>query len=654
MGTTVVGPASVKLTKALVPLVYVKSSWSGSWQYRPDIRLREALLKTGGDDMGRCVIERRYGSLQEPQGGSMSTKVSINLDGYWIQIRLASNVLWTGTISNASHAILGSDVARSGLQSWAAFPPLQILRKKNVSHSWWVDAGEEVNIGWVPNINTRDEYNTLYGNRSDGKGSDGVYLYGGTSVWTHYDAAEYILKKFADSEDGPKWKLGGQMDALKEIKNVVPMQDTQTVADVLAYLISPRLGLDYKIIPAGSGFEIHVFALIGEGSSFSGMTLPQNSNKVRVRASETRNMIHVEMTRDSALRYDKIRVFGQRMVLCSSLWGADTNGPEDARFEKKWTDALETEYKAGTGTPADYKQDHDKARSVDKLEAVYRVFGATKDNYNAAAPELDENGEVVGGEQDCQTSVRETLHFIPLREGFDYTSAKPKDNNPPGFQPSLLSPTAYLKDVWARNQQLTGEPYVRADEDEISVSILWDEWGIKLGASPAHRMALDKFALAADTETWPENGGYDYEDMVMTIARRADQRLGFAFGDPDGEAVKDIFVSSAELWLLMPGTVVGVDSVGKIEKSPDEIVTLRNDATYLKFVMAGAIARYYQPRARASVTLNGLQLWGGLLGQILTVIEESGDTEKIEAPITSVHWFGGESPKTTIGAGFAL
>jgi len=656
MSMTIIGPANVKLTKERLPLVYTKAEWNGSWQYRSEMRLQEMLLRTCGEDLGRCVISRRYGSLKDPNDSSMSVRGTINLDGYWIQIRLASGTgsksLWTGQIEAVTHDIYGSDPARSGVQTWTAYSPLQILRKKPISRSYWE---EDKDLGWVPNMNLRGEHGTLYGNRSAGRGPDGVHLYGGESIWTHEDAVKYILKKFADSDNGPKWKLAGQSELLKGIRNVVPFRATQTVAEALAYLISPRMGIDYKIIESGNDFEIHVFALISEEVSFGGVSLPKNPNVVRIRSSEIQNMPTVQVVRSDELRYDKIRVLGNRMVLCSSLWGEKTDGPVDARFEKKWIDELETEYKAGTGTPADSAEDHDRARAVDKFESVYRVFAAD-DEFKSAAPTLDTEGNVVGGEQDYQIKVRETSHFTPLREGFDYTVDPPVDNNPPGFQSGFLPPMVYLKDVWARNRQLTGEPYIRANEVSIGTSVLWDDWGMSIGASPAHLLALDHFENAADTVTWPENKGYDYEQMIMTLARRADQRLVLVYGDEDGEMVKDIVVSSAELWLLMPDTVVHIDGSGEIKKSPGEIVTLRNDSEYLKFIMAGAIARYHKSRARASITLKGFQSWGAQLGSILTVVDEAGDTEKIEAPITSLHWYHGENkaPMTIIGAGFAL
>jgi hypothetical protein len=68
--------------------------------------------------------------------------------------------------------------------------------------------------------------------------------------------------------------------------------------------------------------------------------------------------------------------------------------------------------------------------------------------------------------------------------------------------------------------------------------------------------------------------------------------------------------------------------------------------------MSGALARYYQERSRGEVTVRGLLPWGGLLGQILTVIDD-GDAQTIQAPITSVAWTNGEHPTTVISTGFA-
>ena len=80
---------------------------------------------------------------------------------------------------------------------------------------------------------------------------------------------------------------------------------------------------------------------------------------------------------------------------------------------------------------------------------------------------------------------------------------------------------------------------------------------------------------------------------------------------------------------------------------------LRNDVDRLALVMAGAIARYYNTRARAEIEIVGLRPWGDLVGQIMTVIEEGGDTQEIKAPITAVDWIAGDRPMTIVRTGFA-
>ena len=66
--------------------------------------------------------------------------------------------------------------------------------------------------------------------------------------------------------------------------------------------------------------------------------------------------------------------------------------------------------------------------------------------------------------------------------------------------------------------------------------------------------------------------------------------------------------------------------------------------------MAGAIARYYMERNRAEIIVKRLLPWGNLVGQILTVVQGSGSTQTIQAPITSVEW---HENTTVIRTGFA-
>ena len=188
----------------------------------------------------------------------------------------------------------------------------------------------------------------------------------------------------------------------------------------------------------------------------------------------------------------------------------------------------------------------------------------------------------------------------------------------------------------------------------IGVYALQNEWGVLLSASPNHLLAKYHFALANPTETDP---AYDYDKLVATIALETDHRLELFYEVPGGdESIIEIPVPDAQLWILKGGTIVEADPkdlIGLWTSGGNDRV-LRNDSPRLALIMAGAIARYCQPRHRAEVVLKGYQMWQDLLGNILTVVEQDGDAQRLEAPVTSIQWIMSErGPQRVIRAGYA-
>lgn len=648
MGCTIIGPETATTPrKVAVVEVDIKRLWSDDWLFDPTLRFMSASLCASAHDLGQCVIHSRYGKIKETYETSLTARESGDLTGWWVRIRFVTKqrqqTVWVGRIEGESRELYGSDTARTGVQDWVAYSPLQLLRKKWFSRSIWLVDAAEKELGWIPSFNRRDEYGRMWGNRSTAKSGDS-YVYGGIHLWTRYQMAEYILKRFADESGGPTWTLGGQADLLEDITDEVRLDITQRVSDILARLITPRLGMDYKVIPTDGGFEIFVFALVAQEYSFAGATLPRNTNTVKVQSSKLHEMPVVKIVRSDEQRYGKVRILGARIIVCCSL-RADA-GPT---LEAIWSSALETAYEAGTGTPSDDAEKHDGARTADIYRPVYQRYGAPVD-WGMPAPVLDAAGQVIisDTERPYQDIIRRTLPWLPLREGYDYTQDPPVNNNPSGREGDYLPPMVWVKDedLWLQ--------HVSVETRGIGVYALGYEWGILLSASPNHLLAKRHFAGAAETET---DEKYDYDSLVATIALQTDHRLELFYEVPGGdESVMEIAVPDAQLWVLKANTMVGVKpfSIWNLQFSGGNDLVLRNDSSRLALVMAGAIARYCQPRHRAEVTLKGYQTWQDLLGHIMTVVEQDGDTQRLEAPVTSIQWIMSEQgPQTVIRAGYA-
>ena len=190
----------------------------------------------------------------------------------------------------------GSAIGPMGKEGWPAYGPAHILMRCLYERSAWIvdptlSPLEQEILGWSPDFNSRDERGTLVGNRSADRypDSDGYYCFGGTEVWTNYDAAEYLLKGYVDESGytpaGPTWTLGGQADLLKGIEDTVALGQSRPILDILRDLIPLKFGLDFKIVPTPDGFEIVVFSLSSIAVTFRGASLSGNPSRVRIDSS---------------------------------------------------------------------------------------------------------------------------------------------------------------------------------------------------------------------------------------------------------------------------------------------------------------------------------------------------------------------------------
>lgn len=674
MPITIIGPtpASVAVQSADAVIVETKQFWSLPWRPAPELQLVRAVAAVSGQGLGSCELKRPYGKAKAPHDADLGMKVQEDLAGYWVRLRLLSaqgnQIVWIGRISNETRNIhMPNLTLQSGVQTWVAYEPLHLLQRIHVGRSIWLDNESQKDIGWVPDMNARDSRRLLVGNRSATK-SGGTYLYGGTATWSRFDYAEYILKWFVDESgfNGASWTLAGQANILKNIKDNVRFGATQTVASILRELIPNRQGLDFTIIPTDSGFLVYVFAMSAVATGYLGTVLPNNPRNVVVNRSQATDMLTVKVVRSRDQQYGQIRVRGKRIVVCCSLRGAKAAAKANLNtsLESKWPAATEAAYDAGTGTPADLSDKHDKARRSEEFDLVYQSYGAPVNwdhNGGGAAPFVALDGIVKRNvAAPFQSTVRETLTWLPLQKGFDYTTDPPIDNNPAGHEGSRLRPSAWLFEP-ADALEDTTDRYVSAAESAISVMIPDNEWGVSLAANPNHLLALSHFAGAADTDILPK---YDYEEMIATIAFESDQRLELGIDlnllypflsipiiSPPSSGILNIDDPDAEFWYLAPNTIVGTDADGNLKGSGGVGRVLRNDTPRIALTVAGAIARYFNERARAEITIKGYRAFYGLLGAILTVIEDQGVTFTIQAPITQVEIIGGDQPQTIVRTG---
>lgn len=673
MAVTLIGGAGPEYPRS-EPLVLVerKATWAEGWTLDPELEPVRASDFTG-QDIGICILRRRYApAVADPPPTEFAEREPTSLRGHWVRLRLAGagdptaeggiQTIWTGRIQVEKRSIQGASGGERGVESWIAYGPLDILRKIHIHSSWWWTGSETVEVGFVPSVNFRRAGDIEGGNRS-GLWHGGTYVFDfeRESTESHYSWSNhmylyYVLKRFVQQEDGPVWTIGGDIGLIEDLVLRTPLRGGETALQLLDRMVPARYGCGYRIAATEDGFEVRIFSLVAHHAVFYGSALNANPDSILVDASESHDLLGCDVERSNTQLYDTIRVVGERRKVICSIAGVDV--------QPMWSDALETEYKAGTGTPGDTSTKHDTARSVERLKHVYQAFGAVP-TWSPSSPLLDKNGQLVAGTASLQKAIRRTLPYLMLREGWDYTTDPPVTFNPAGVEGDFVPPLVIVKLT-----NVTDTPWVPIDKLDMlmaglvmkmknaSVRALDHEWGVLIESDPRHALAENHWAGANSSWFDPGVHGVDYENMAITIAVEQDHHLEVSFDLAEGFRAGDGSVMvlrepGAEFWYLAPDTYVDANGAGELVQSPSTGVELRNDASRLARVAAGAIARYCTARARARITKKRLEAWGEVLGHILAIVEDAEHTEKIYAPVTSVAWKFEGSLETVIGTGFS-
>jgi len=703
MAITIVGPTAASIRISGTALVERKRLWTGPWELDPSLEFLRCTAMTIGAGVGECELLRRYGTVKQPYQTDYNVPPAaltsaVDFLGHWVRVRgytpTGVKLLWMGRIESEVRepqgpVNVGGTLYAAGQQNFIAYEAAHLLDKIDVARSVWLrpKLGNEAQdpavltgyveqtLEWVPGMNARDPRNFVSGNarrQVDVVNGDQV-RYGGTEVWSGFGAAQYLLDHFANGDDeGPEWRLGGQAALLNDVARSLRFQASESLLAIVKRIISAEYGLDAVIVAVGdSGFELYVFALSAREQSYGGFTFPTNPRTVEIRRATSKDAPIVRISRSAEHAVGRVEILGARLVGCTTLENIPGAAGQQ-NLSAKWSAALEADYASGTGVDDDSAEEHDAARKAERLRPVYRNFGAPPlwDRWKAlSAPALilqDGKLQLVqasGEGAPFQNDVRETLTFLPFKTGLDYSADPPLD--PTGGDPRdpYLSPQAWLPDEEriADQESPPAEVFIAVDQAGMNVSALLDEWGLSVGANPPHLLGKNHFEDPPPPGVSNESGTdplYDWSEMKMTIAFRTDQRVKLVFERVGGARPQDGTVTmiedDAEFWFAVPGTVFGVDRNGILQRTPQgAYMVLRDDSPRLFMQMAGLVARYFYPRSRADVQIAGLFPYSMLLGQILTSIEEGGDSRSIHAPITSVSYHGGKAPRTEIKAGYA-
>ncbi len=718
MGVTITTPATVDFPPAVsTTIVQIKRNWSSLWQTALPLIETSLSIESAGQGLSRLQFHRAYGSVKHTFQANFTTQLGpLNLVDWWVRVRALTpgatdlQTVWLGRVSSDAMELHAAPTFPAGVQQWTAFGPAQILRKRHIGRSWFdnVLEADEQEIGWIPPMN--DPGGSEVGNRSDGTFSIpaypsplDVFVYGGDELWTYGDYLEYIIAKFLDESftNGPAWRLGGQVDALYEMRTPISWGTTQTAHQMIRKLVPLDRGLDFtvRVLPSRTpsqgddipeeGFEIFVYPVSADGQVFAGFSLPANNSVVALDAGASADLHpSPRVVIDHDRKYDRIRLVGKRIIVCCSLWGAwapakaqvpdntigvppriGNNATSFPGSVKKWDDPIQTEYQTAAAASGDDEADHDKYRQQNKFDAVYASFGAPPDwdfNNGTAAPWCDDDGLLRVDDPDTEDEqeqvapfqlwLRKTLPWLPFKNGEDWTKIASAATFARGEQTDVDDHHADYQPpiAWVNDPASYG--YIRSTQLGISVRPKRDDWGLLLRASPNHILAENHWG-AYKTAKPPR---YDWEELILTIAFESDQRYTMEWAAEDAtpkDGILEIPVD-AELHYLAPNTAVASPWPGStpaIVLSGNAGRVIREDRELMGLTMAGAIARYGKPRMRASVTIQGLVPIQDLVGQVLGTITESGRVTTVNGVVSGVVWNSplDGSPTTILKAGNA-
>lgn len=665
--TTLTGTTSAAFNSGSALVDVRRGFGDGSeWEYRSDLSFVEAVDHASARDLGRCAIRRRYGQVKEPHEADFQTRTVRDLMGHFVRVRVATDdglfPIWYGYVANDAREVYGAAQGDSGVQTWTAYGLNYLLRKAHVHESYW-NQGSELNVlGWVPDFNIRQPDRSLVGNR--GEPVTGVQYFGGDAIWKRWEMIEYLLAHFPPFI-GVEANFGvtGMTEVLNGEESIVVRRGS-SVHDIINEIISPRRGVDWRLVlnedaAENPEFEVQVFTLAPESSTYGGVTIPANESVVDLQSSEMVRTPRVRIERTESQRYRRIAVVGERIVVACSLWSSghpQAPAGADGSLATKWSTALEQRYKDGNSATSSNPTANDYFRSSPQFEPVYQDFGALEAwdrNGGKASPLFNDSMQLIPGEvaawQDLQRAM---LDWLPLFEHLDYSNPSNPVSRGADSQPGdLMKPRAWIMGPDGEFDFLTAKRGQHLIEDiGTSVYVNHKDFALRLQSSPNHWIAKNHFDGAKKTLTEP---AYDYDDLAFTIAYEHDMAFALVVDTGAGDGTMVVEVPDAQLWYLAPDTILDIDSEGKLVTSGAAPVILRDDRERLDYFMAGALARYGADRGRASVTIKGWDPTLGLIGQILRVSEGDTDAGRIAAPVTSVQWTNERDPTTIVSTGYA-
>jgi len=666
--------------------VYYKSEWAAPWVLQPYWEAISAShIALPGISAAQIML--RFGEGMWEDGAAMDngSVMESRLFGY-VQIRACinetENAWWTGVIPAESMTLLGKRT--TGIETVDQIVTaygLEYLLQRRI----WGSRVERVDdaagtlahqIDPVLTFNRRhDKGGEILGNRSSDSIKvaddplDYAYVFSADGAeWTNWNIIDYLIRTQVDT-NGVRWAVYGNnqpiVDALSSVIGVYDF-DGQTVLNAINTLISPSRGFSWRIYvdfdTEGAEYAvIKPYSLLETELTIGDFTIPANDTQYAYDPwADPTQIVNIE--HDTTTLYDKIVVRGAKIKSCFT---AKVSGEV---LEKAWTDTEETAYLDAAKLAAGYSaltseekgQFNDLFRSTDRFERVFTSFRIPADwNWMIGAEyaniKLDANGDLIAAASgEYFNPDKRLLNYLPFKQGWDYSGASAVNKNPSyaeeEFQTILAWFTQSSKKVQAD----------KVPQNGAHVRPLQREFGVEVKFNPQHLAALNQWAGAEPTLKVPEVSetikAVDWETLGITAMVETDTYLAVEstlddYSTAEGRRTLVIDAPDCELWYVVAGTVIGINSAGEEIAYGGSSAFVRDDRDKLRAILAAAKTWYHKRRTKLTIQKEGIA-YPYLVGSILIVPAIGTDSENCSSVVSAINW-NFNSGQTMITTGFA-
>lgn len=631
--------------------VYLKSAWGDEWVKRNDIEPVDCTL-TIAPSLGAARFKIRYGSgIWENLSSLVDGTNAVSYGRQYIRITGADDstgtneaVWWSGVIPAEELRLLGATARGARADQIIQAYSLDYLLDSRLDKAWVrpVGGGLATQIDHLPVFNRKIRAGGVQGNRSTNKfefnnGNYYTYVFAADAeLWSNFQIIEYLLLHYQLplGLGGPRFGFTCTSEVADALKQMVGMFDfnSVTLRQALNILINRKRGFFWTLyIDMDDNTYLMVQSLLDEDLTVGNIVLPAHRSNDRVTLDlwHDSRFADMKVVKDSSQVFDKIVVRGARIKTCCTFAVVEDS------LEVGWTTDEETAYKdaakntTGYGSLTTTEQEvlNDKFRTADRFDRVFTTF-VVPANWNWISSEDPEDPEIpkypvspkfspytgefsVDGEGALiagahWNSDHRFLPLLPFKTGFDYSSASPVDKNPAGSEPEL-------RKMFALGQDLDDAKHVYLDKKEpaaASVRPLTGQMGVAVKFRPQHYLAANNFSGAEPSriDDVLAEDGCDYESLVVTAMIETDQYLQLYKILSQTETMRtiEIIIPEAELWYVVPETVVDVTDDGSFVYFGCTDPLLRDDRDMLRTVLAAATAWYGKQRHKLTITIQNL------------------------------------------------